>query len=153
MLLCSGTIETDATPDPRETHIAGRPRQVAERVTGLEAQARSVEVGMIKELPKKYLERPDGGPLCMAWNDALDAAALARLAMQKLGDMLRRKANIAEPGPCEQFLTAKGAPYEPTPEGWNLASACVAIVRRRAAVDCDPDGRTRAISCPGPASA
>ncbi len=113
-------------------------------MTGLEEQARFVEVGMFKEMPQRYRDRPDGGPLCLAWNDALDAAALARLAMQKLGDMLRRKANIAEPGPCEQFITAEGQPYEPPPEGWNLASACVAIVRRRAQVDCDPDNRTGA---------
>jgi len=139
--------------DPRRRTIAGRPRQEAERVTGLEEQARSVEVGMFEEMPKQYRERPDGGPLCQAWNDAVDAATLARLALQKLGDMLRRKANITEPGPCEQLITAKGEPCEPVPEGWNLASACVAIVRRRAQLDIDPDGRTGPISCPGPTAA
>ncbi len=113
-------------------------------MTVLEEQVRSVEVGMFEEMPKQYRERPDGGPLCMAWNDAVDAAALARLAMQKLGDVLRKKANIAEPGQCEQFITAKGEPCEPVPDGWNLASACVAIVRRRAQVDIDPDNRTGA---------
>jgi hypothetical protein len=102
-------------------------------VTGLEEQARSIEVGMFKEMPERCRERPDGGPLSMAWNDALDAATLAHLALQKLGDMLRRKANIAEPGPCE-----------PAPPGWNLASACVGIVRRRAQVNIDPDNRTGA---------
>ena len=80
----------------------------------------------------------------MAWNDAVDAATLAHLALQKLGDMLRKKAQIAEPGPCEQLITAKGEPSEPAPEGWNLASACVELVRRRAQVDIDPDGRTHA---------
>ena len=124
--------------------IAGRPRQEAERVTGLEEQARSVEIGMFKEMTKRYRERPADGPLCTAWNDAVDAATLTRLAMQKLGDMLRRKAQIADPGPCGQLLTAKGEPCEPTPEGWNLASACVELVRRRAQVNCDPDGRTGA---------
>jgi len=113
-------------------------------VTGLEEQARSVEVGMFEEMPKQYLERPNGGPLCVAWNDALDAAALARLAMQKLGDMLRKKAQINGPGPSDQLITAKGQPCEPTPDGWNLASACVELVRRRAQVDCDPNGRTGA---------
>ena len=113
-------------------------------MTGLEEQARSVEVGMFEEMPKQYLERPDGGPLCQAWNDAVDAATLVRLAMDKLGAMLRRKANITERGPCEQLITARGAPCDPTPEGWNLASACVAIVRRRAQLDIDPDGRTGA---------
>ncbi len=122
-------------------------------MTVLEEQARSVEAGMFKEMPKQYLERPDGGPLCIAWNDAVDAATLARLAMQKLGDMLRRQAQITKSGPCEQLITAKVEPCEPTPEGWNLASACVAIVRRRAQVDCDPDGRTRPISCHGPTAA
>ncbi len=99
----------------------------------MQEQARSVEVGMFEEMPKRYLERPDGGPLCMAWNDAVDAATLAHLALQKLGDMLRKKAQITERGPCE-----------PAPPGWNLASACVGIVRRRAQVDCDPDNRTGA---------
>ena len=122
-------------------------------MTGLEEQARSVEVGMFEEMPKQYRERPDGGPLGTAWNDAADAATLARLAMQKLGGLLRKKAQITEPGPCEQHITAKGAPSEPTPEGWNLASACVAIVRRRAQLDIDPDGRTGAISCPEPTAA
>ena len=124
--------------------IAGRPRHEAKRVTGLEEQARSVEVGMFKEMPKRYLERPDGGPLCQAWNDALDAAALARLAMQKLGAMLRKSAQITEPGPHEELILTEGQPYESTPEGWNLASACVELVRRRARVDCDPGGRTGA---------
>ena len=117
-------------------------------MTGLEEQARSVEVGMFKEMPKQYLERPDGGPLCMAWNDAVDAATLARLAMQKLGDMVRKKGKITEPALPNKLITAKGEPCEPTPEGWNLASACVAIVRRRAQVDCDPDNRTRATVSP-----
>ncbi len=111
-------------------------------MTGLEEQARSVEVGMFKEMPKQYLERPDGGPLCMAWNDAVDAATLARLAMQKLGDMLRKGAGITRPGPYEEIIIAQGQPCEPTPEGWNLASACVGIVRRKAQVDIDPDNRT-----------
>ena len=113
-------------------------------MTVLEHKASQVEIGMFSQMPTQYRDRPDGGPLCTAWNDAADAATLARLAMQKLGDMLRRKANIPEPGPCEQLITAKGEPCEPTPEGWNLASACVAIVRRRAQLDIDPDGRTGA---------
>ena len=110
----------------------------------MEVEALSVEIGMFKEMPKQYLERPDGGPLCAAWNDAVDAATLAHLATQKLGDLLRKKANITEPGPYEELIVAEGRPYEPTPEGWNLASACVEIVRRRAQVDCDPDNRTGA---------
>ncbi len=124
--------------------IAGRPRQEAERVTVLEHKALQVEIGMFKEMPKQHLERPDGGPLYMAWNDALDAATLARLAMQKLGNMVRKKGKITESALPNKLITAKGEPCEPTPEGWNLASACVAIVRRRAQVDCDPDNRTRA---------
>ncbi len=80
----------------------------------------------------------------MAWNDAADAATLAHLSLQKLGDMLRKKAKITAPGPYEGILVAEGEPYDSTPEGWNLASACVEIVRRRAQVDCDPDNRTGA---------
>ncbi len=99
---------------------------------------------MFKEMPKQYLERPDGGPLCVAWNDAVDAATLARLAMQKLVDMVRKKGKFTEPALPNNLITAKGEPYEPVPDGWNLASACVAIVRRRAQVDIDPDNRTGA---------
>ena len=99
---------------------------------------------MFKEMPKRYRECPAGGPLCMAWNDAVDAATLAHLATQRLGAMLRKEAQITEPGPYEELILTEGQPYEPTPDGWNLASACVGIVRRRAELDIDPDGRTQA---------
>ena len=114
------------------------------RVTGLEAEALSVEIGMFVEMAKQCQSRPDNDPLCVAFIDARDAATLAHTAMQKLGDMLRKAANITRPGPYEELIVAKGGVYEPTPDGWNLASACVELVRRRAQVDCDPNGRTGA---------
>ena len=125
--------------------MAGRRQLIeAKEVTVLESKSLQVEIGMFTHMPKQYREHPDNSPLCLAWLDAVDASRLLHVAMQKLGDKLRRKANIAEPGPSDQLITAKGEPCEAAPEGWNLASACVELVRRRARVDIDPDGRTGA---------
>ncbi|MCZ6653484.1 MAG: hypothetical protein O7D91_10720 [Planctomycetota bacterium] len=124
--------------------MAGRPRKKAEAVTALEDEALSLEMGMFSEMPEQYLERPDTDRLCTTWNDAMDAVALASTAMEKLGNMLRKKAKISEPGPYEKILVDGGDAHEPVPADWSLVSACVGVVRRRAQVDCDPDGRTDA---------
>ena len=114
-------------------------------MTGLEEQARSVEVGMFEEMPKQYLERPDYDPLCEAWNDAIDAVGLASVAMGKLGDMLRKKAKISEPGPWEKILLEDGETYKPVGVNWSLAKSCFAALRkRRKAQGRYPDGRTGA---------
>ena len=125
--------------------MAGRREKIkAKFVTVLEHKALSVEIGMFSQMPQRYRECPDNSPLCLAWLDAADASRLLHVAMQKLGDMLRKSAQITEPGPYEESILTKGEPYHPTPDGWNLASACVELVRRRARVDIDPDGRTGA---------
>ena len=125
--------------------MAGRPRKKAEAVTGLEEEALSLEMGLFLEMPEQYREKPNSDRLCTAWNDAMDAVALASTAMEKLGNMLRKKAKISEPGPYEQMCVDGGDAHEPVPADWNLVSACVGVVRRRAQVDCDPDGRTGAV--------
>ncbi|MCH8881019.1 MAG: hypothetical protein IID34_14215 [Planctomycetes bacterium] len=124
--------------------MAGRPRKKAEAVTALEEEALSLEMGLFSEMPKQYLERPDTDRLCTTWNDTMDAAMLFSTAIEKLGNMLRKKAKITEPGPYEKILVDGGDAHEPVPADWNLVSACVGVVRRRAQVDCDPDGRTGA---------
>ncbi len=116
--------------------------------TRLEAEALAVEIGIYAEMSKQCRELPESDPLCTAYQDARDAATLAHTAIQKLGDMLRKIAKITRPSLWEELVVAKGGTCEPTPDGWNLASACVELVRRRAQVDCDPDGRTGAAPQP-----
>ncbi len=117
--------------------MAGRPKKKAEAVTGLEDEALALSMGVFLEMPKKYRERPDYDPLCQAWNDALDATGLASTAMQKLGEMLRAKAKITEPGPYEKILAEDGETCEPVPADWKLLSACAERVRRRAQLQRD----------------
>lgn len=105
----------------------------------------NLSMGVFLEMPKQYRERPNYDPICQAWNDALDATALATTAMDKLGGLLRSKAKITEPGPCEKIFLEDGETYEPIPADWNLLSACAGSVRRRAqlAYDLDPAGCER----------
>ena len=120
--------------------MPGRPIKKAEAVAGLEDEALCLEMGVFSEMPRQYLDRPDSGPLCQAWNDAMDGVGIASVAMKKLGDMLRKKAKITEPGPWERILAEDGKTHKPVPANWNLLSACSAAVRRRAqlAYDLDP---------------
>ena len=128
--------------------MAGRPRKKAEAVTGLEDQALAVSMDVFAEIPKQYLERPNNDPLCQAWNDALDATGLASTAMQKLGEMLRKKAKITEPGPWERILAEDGETDKPVGANWNFLSACAGSVRCRAqrAHDLDPAGTERLLA-------
>ncbi len=72
----------------------------AEKITQLEAEALNVEFDRFAVMPKQYHDCPDGGPTCVAWLDAMDAATLCHTALQKLGDMLRREAKITRASPC-----------------------------------------------------
>ena len=100
---------------------------------------------MFEEMPKQYLERPDYDPLCEAWTDAIDAVGLASVAMGKLGDMLRKKAKITEPGPWERILAEDGETYKPVGANWSFAKSCFAALRkRRKAQGRYPEGRTGA---------
>ncbi len=111
--------------------MAGRPKKMAERVTALEEQALCVELDMFLEIPRMYFEQPNDAPLCVAWNEAIEAVCLAHLAMEKLGEMLRKKAKITEPGPYEKLMLADGDTHKPITEGWNLLSACIGATRSR----------------------
>ena len=131
-------------------HMAGRPRKKAEKVTGLEDEALGLSMGVFLEMPKKYLERPDYDPICQAWNDAMDATGIASTAMQKLGDMLRKKAKIDEPGPWEKILLEDGKTYKPVGANWNFLSACAGVVRSRAQLQCgqNPTETERPLEAP-----
>ncbi len=122
--------------------MAGRPRKKAEAVTALEDKAVALDMNLFCEIPEQYLERPDYDPLCEAWNDAIDAVGLASVAMRRLGDMLRKKAKITEPGPYEKILLEDGETYKPVGANWSLAKSCFAALRkRRKAQGRYPDGR------------
>ena len=47
-----------------------------------------------------------------AWNGAVDAVMCASNALEELGDMLRAKAGITEPGPSKRFVSEQGGASE-----------------------------------------
>ena len=112
--------------------MPGRPQKKSEAVTALEDKALALAMNLFCEIPQQYLERPDSDPLCQAWNDAMDATGIAGVAMKKLGDMLRKKAKITEPGPGERIFLEDGEIYKPVGANWSFLSACVRVVRNRA---------------------
>ena len=100
--------------------MAGRPKMMEKKVTGIEAKAFCLSAEVFCEVPKQYLDRPTADPICVAWNDAVDATMLAMIATEKLGNLLRAKANITEPGPQEKIALDDGESYEPPPKDWSL---------------------------------
>lgn len=110
--------------------MAGRPVKMAEKTTALEARALQLSYDVFCERPKQYLDRPTADPICVAWNDAVSATMLAMTATEKLGNLLRAKANITEPGLNEKITLADGKPYEPPPKEWSLAEACAGVPTR-----------------------
>ena len=110
--------------------MAGRPVKMAEKVTALEEKAFCLSAEVFCEIPRQYLDRPTADPICIAWNDAADATMLTDIAMNKLGNMLRKKAKITEPGPYEKILLADGDTYTPPREEWRLVNACTGVPPR-----------------------
>ena len=117
--------------------MAGRPIKKSEAVTALEDKTLALSMNLFCEIPKQYLERPDYDPLCRTWNEAVDAVGIAEVAMRKLGEMLRKKAKITEPGTWERILAEDGETYEPVGANWNFLSACAGTVRSRAQLQRD----------------
>ncbi len=107
--------------------MAGRPVKMAEKVTALEERAFCLSADVFCERPKQYRERPTDDPICVAWNDAADATMLATLATEKLGNLLREKAHITEPGPNEKMALDDGEVYVPPSKEWRLATACAGV--------------------------
>ena len=83
--------------------MAGRPVKMAEKATALEARALQLSYDVFCEQPKQYLDRPTDDPICVSWNDAVRANMLSSIATEKLGNLLRAKANITEPGLNEKI--------------------------------------------------
>ncbi len=107
--------------------MAGRPVKMAEKATTLEARALQLSYDVFCEVPRQYLDRPTDDPICVAWNDAVDATILATLATEKLGNLLREKAHITEPGPNEKMALDDGEVYVPPSKEWRLATACAGV--------------------------
>jgi hypothetical protein len=84
---------------------------MAKRVTELEERALDVAIDMFTAVPAQYRERPDpDDPLGAAWVTALKAATQASIDLERLGDLLRAKAGIAEPGPTAQLMADEPEP-------------------------------------------
>ena len=59
--------------------------------------------------PQQYLDNPNpGDPIGRAWNQCVHATMGASIACERLGDLLRAKAGIKEPGPTEEFMADGG---------------------------------------------
>lgn len=90
--------------------MAGRPKTMAKRVGVLEEQAVWLSLEVFKARPSQYREKPDAGdPINAAWNDAMEIAHMASICLERLGDLLRKKAGITEPGPTKCFFEAGDA--------------------------------------------
>ncbi len=84
--------------------MAGRPRKMAEKVTRLEDEAVRLMHHLWVTMPLYYRDRRDlTDPVSRGWYWTLDATEQATLAIAHLGDMLREKAGITEPGPAELY--------------------------------------------------
>ena len=80
--------------------MAGRPKMMAKRVTELEAQGLELSRRVFEFCPKKSMK---GDPICEAWDAVVGTTMNASIELQQLGDLLREKAGITEPGPVQQF--------------------------------------------------
>ena len=112
--------------------MAGRPVKMAEKVRAIEERAFCLSADVFCERPKQYQDRPTTDPICVAWNDAANATMLASIATEKLGNLLREKAHITEPGPNEKMALDNESPYKPPLKEWRLAEACAGVPPRPA---------------------
>ena len=88
--------------------MAGQPHRTAKRVTDLEARSLQLMLDTAKIAPEHYREKPDEqDALCMAWNDAASQTSIALFALADLGDLVREKAGITEPGPVARHIAEK----------------------------------------------
>lgn len=85
--------------------MAGRPIKMAEKVAGFEVQAMELSAEVFLAVPESYRQRPDlRDRVGQAWHACMVATMQASIACERLGDMLRSKAGILEPGPSRTFL-------------------------------------------------
>ena len=85
--------------------MAGRPRKMAKRVSAFEQRALDLFNDMFDARPEQYREHPnEDDPLNAAWNDAVGAVTSAMNELEALGDLLREKAGITDPGPTAVYF-------------------------------------------------
>jgi len=90
--------------------MPGRPKMMALKVGKLEEQATALAAEMFMVQPAMYRgNRQSEDPLRRAWNAAVDATMLASIKLEELGDLLRKKAGITEPGPAAKTLADDAA--------------------------------------------
>ncbi len=82
--------------------MAGRPKSKAAEVTKLEERALTLELATACEIPEQYFRGPTEDPLGRLWRDAMHAAMLASVFLEKLGNALRERAGIDEPSPARK---------------------------------------------------
>ena len=94
--------------------MPGRPRTMAKKVAEFEEQAICLSADVFLTIPDHCREYPDpDDPLNRAWNDAVEATVQASIELERLGDLLRVKARITEPGPTARLFTDEPVSSEP----------------------------------------
>ncbi len=85
--------------------MAGRPLKMAEKAAEFEDAAICLSGEVFLAMPGQYRRDPmPDDPLCRAWNDCVRATMCAVNACERLGDLLRERAGITEPGPTKEFF-------------------------------------------------
>ncbi len=89
--------------------MAGRPRKKAAKIGEIEEYFTYLGLMLMNEFPEQYrAEIEPKTDLSIAWNNALCTALRATAKIIVLGDMLRERAGITEPGPYEEFMRECG---------------------------------------------
>jgi len=97
---------------------------MARKVGGLEEQAIHLSAELYLLIPARHRDRPDPNqPLNSAWNRAVAVTMKASVALEQLGDLLRDKAGIIEPGPTARFLRDREEDAAPQAVGVGLEPA------------------------------
>lgn len=96
--------------------MAGRPRKMVRRVEEFEKLVTMLAMYTFETIPEQYREKPNPNDrLSVARNNAMRLTMHTSIALDALGDLLRAKAGITEPGPSAQF-------WSDPPDGAELAS-------------------------------
>jgi len=87
--------------------MPGRPVTMARKVGEYEEAAVCLSAEVFAAMPTQYREQPDSDdPVNWAWQCAVRATMQASIELERLGDLLRAKAEINEPGPTAQSLAS-----------------------------------------------
>ncbi|TWT43955.1 hypothetical protein RAS1_03590 [Phycisphaerae bacterium RAS1] len=103
--------------------MAGRPRRMLRRVEDLEVAAFALAFDVFLAAPEQYTNLParlkgrTNDAVASAWRSAVRAATVASTALERLGDVLRAKAGVTEPGPVARALPTLAEPDDATPTG------------------------------------